>query len=268
MRESSTDEADGVDVSRRNLLAMATAATGVGLAGCTGPSTDCHLAITSKTIQDNFAWGGQGTYEITVCNDSMFFNCDGAPITIEDDLPAGFTFDSVAAPWTASAAGGVVTATNDTYTELDPGACLTLELTVDVPAAGQFPGTPPVENCATGTYKDGPVAVRPGSCVTHGFEGPTPTPTASPTETPADPATPIDSPTPTEGRPTATPTEHRPTATPTETSTATPTDSPTATATEGRPTPTPTETSTPTETPTPTPREGRPTPTPTDPDRG
>ena len=68
--------------------------------------------------------------------------------------------------WSASASGGVVTATHPNNGALGPGGCLpTLTLTVDVVPAAQFPGgSDAVQNCAE-LLADG--AVVDESCVTH-----------------------------------------------------------------------------------------------------
>jgi hypothetical protein len=68
--------------------------------------------------------------------------------------------------WSASASGGVVTATHPNTGGLAPGGCLpTLTLTVELVAAEQFPGgSDAVQNCAE-LLADGVVVDE--SCLTH-----------------------------------------------------------------------------------------------------
>ena len=254
------DESSDTDagISRRAVLSAVTAGA-TGLAGCTGGGCDVGI---EKTTQGTFQYGSQGTYEITIFNDTVMFGTCSGEIVVEDDLPPGITFDSVSGNWSANISGGVLTATNNSYGSLGPQSSITLEVTVDIAPASGFPTSPPVTNCVTGTI--GGEDIHPGdNCVTHEFGGqstptapetktPTATasetPTESPTRTPTETDTPRPTPTETDTpRPTPTETD-APRPTPTETRTATATESPTA-----EPTATPKET--PTETPTQTPTE-------------
>jgi len=251
------------DVSRRDLLAMASTA-GVGaLAGCTNSLCSPYV---QKQAQNTFQYGSQGTYEIKVCNDAVMFGVCSGEIVVEDDLPPGMTFVSASGNWTANATGGggMVTASNDSYGDLDPGECVVLDLTVDVVSAGGFPATPPVQNCPTATIDGDPIPDF-DNCVTHRFDDDTPTPTRTATDTATETPTATESPTPTdEPRPTESPTatdQMNPTETATESPTPTdeprPTESPTPTD-EPKPTesPTPTDEPKPTESPTPTQQNG------------
>jgi uncharacterized repeat protein (TIGR01451 family) len=123
----------------------------------------CRLSL-GKNTDGAFHYGGQATYTYEVCNEQDE-ECTG-PLTIEDDLPDGISFVSVSGNWTASVSGGVVEATNSSYGGLAPGDCLTLDMTVQVAPAGQFPGDPPVEveNCAS-LRQFGELVTE--DCVTH-----------------------------------------------------------------------------------------------------
>ena len=139
--------------------------------------TDCATVTVTQSVQGcngleiekvaatQFTYGQQEDYEVTVCNPTDQ-PCDGG-ITVTDDLPDGMSFVSVSGSgWSATASGGVVTATHANSGGLAPGACLpTLTLTVDVVPAAQFPGgSDAVQNCAE-LLADG--AVVDESCVTH-----------------------------------------------------------------------------------------------------
>ncbi|WP_340100659.1 hypothetical protein [Salinibaculum salinum] len=125
----------------------------------------CNGLVIDKVAASQFTYGEQETYEITVCNPTDQ-QCDGQ-ITVTDDLPGGMSFVSASGSgWSASASGGVVTATHPNNGNLAPGGCLpTLTLTVELVAAEQFPGgSDAVQNCAE-LIADG--AIVDESCVTH-----------------------------------------------------------------------------------------------------
>jgi len=131
----------------------------------TQPIQGCNGLDIEKVAATQFTYGQQESYEITVCNPTDQ-QCD-SQITVTDDLPDGISFVSASGNgWSASASGGVVTATHSNTGGLAPGGCLpTLTLTVDVVPAAQFPGgSDAVQNCAE-LIADG--AVVDESCVTH-----------------------------------------------------------------------------------------------------
>jgi len=131
----------------------------------TQPVQGCNGLEIDKVAATQFTYGEQESYEITVCNPTDQA-CDGE-ITVTDDIPGGMSFVSASGSgWTASASGGVVTATHPNNGALGPGGCLpTLTLTVDVVPAAQFPGgSDAVQNCAE-LVVDGAVVAE--SCVTH-----------------------------------------------------------------------------------------------------
>jgi len=107
----------------------------------------CDLSLR-KDVGWEFHYDQPASYVFEVCNDSEA-ECTG-PLTVEDDLPDGVSFVSVDTGWTTNISGGVVELTNDSYGGLAPGDCLTLEMTVDVAPASDFPGEPPhsITNCA------------------------------------------------------------------------------------------------------------------------
>jgi uncharacterized repeat protein (TIGR01451 family) len=123
---------------------------------------DCDLSIT-KSVDDEFHHGQEGTYVLEICNEAEE-ECTG-PLTIEDDLPEGTTFESISGSWVASASGGEVTATLDSHGGIAPGSCLTVELTVDVAALDDFPDdVDELENCAALSHDGESVGE---DCVTH-----------------------------------------------------------------------------------------------------
>lgn len=131
----------------------------------TQPVRGCNGLEIEKVAATQFTYGEQEDYEITVCNPTDQL-CD-QPITVTDTLPGGMSFVSVSGSgWSASASGGVVTATHANTGGLAPGACLpTLTLTVDVVPAAQFPGgSDAVQNCAELVVGG---AVVDEGCVTH-----------------------------------------------------------------------------------------------------
>jgi len=145
--------------------------------GTTSNNSDCATVTVTQPVQGcdgleidkiaatQFTYGQQESYEIAVCNPTDQ-QCDGQ-ITVTDDLPDGMSFVSASGSgWSASASGGVVTATHPNNGALAPGGCLpTLTLTVELVAAEQFPGgSDAVQNCAE-LIADG--AVVDESCVTH-----------------------------------------------------------------------------------------------------
>ncbi|PSP27460.1 hypothetical protein BRC65_05715 [Halobacteriales archaeon QH_2_65_14] len=106
----------------------------------------CELTL-EKRVGWQFHYGQLASYVFEVCNDSEVA-CTGE-LAIEDDLPDGISVASVDSGWTTTASGGVVELANDTAS-LDPGECLTVEMTVEVAPAADFPGDPThsVTNCA------------------------------------------------------------------------------------------------------------------------
>jgi uncharacterized repeat protein (TIGR01451 family) len=155
-RNCASVEADDGNESNDTDCAVVTVTQPVG--GCNGLEID-------KVAATQFTYGEQETYEITVCNPTDQ-QCDGG-ITVTDDLPGGMSFVGASGSgWSASASGGVVTATHANAGGLAPGDCLpTLTLTVDVAPVDQFPGgSDAVQNCAE-LIADG--AVVDESCVTH-----------------------------------------------------------------------------------------------------
>lgn len=115
-------------------------------------SDPCELSL-SKTVGSfgGFHYGGLGTYVLEVCNVGDVA-CE-APLVVEDELPGGISFASIGGDWTASPSGGTVTLTNDTHGGLDPGECLSVEMTVAVAPEAEFPGeTGEIENCARLQY--------------------------------------------------------------------------------------------------------------------
>ncbi|MBZ6493540.1 DUF11 domain-containing protein [Natrinema longum] len=130
------------------------------------PASDgCDGLEIEKRTGDQFRYGQQATYEIDVCNTSKR-HCDGR-ITVTDDLPGGISFVSASGSgWSASVAGGTVTAVHSNATGLGPSDCLpTLTLTVDVAPAAQFPGgSDGIRNCAR-LFTDGTVVDE--GCVSH-----------------------------------------------------------------------------------------------------
>jgi len=129
------------------------------------PTGGCDGLEIDKRTAGQFTYGQQEAYEIDICNTAKQ-GCDGR-VTVTDDLPDGISFVSASGSgWSASASGGVVTATHPNTGGLAPGDCLpTLTLTVDVVAAAQFPGgSDAVQNCAQLTV-DGSVVDE--HCVSH-----------------------------------------------------------------------------------------------------
>ena len=131
----------------------------------TQPIEGCNGLEIEKVAATQFTYGEQEAYEITVCNPTSQ-QCDGQ-ITVTDTLPAGMSLVSVSGSnWSASASGGVVTATHPNNGDLAPGGCLpTLTLTVELVEAEQFPGgSDAVQNCAQ-LIANG--ATVDESCVSH-----------------------------------------------------------------------------------------------------
>jgi len=120
-----------------------------------------------KDTAGEFGYGQQATYVFEICSDPDLNDgeCTG-PITIEDDLPDGISLVSVSGDWTPTVSGGVVEATNDSYGGLNPGDCLTMEMTVEVAGKDEFPGDPPheIENCADLQHDGGAAG---SDCVSH-----------------------------------------------------------------------------------------------------
>lgn len=105
--EETTDPSE-IGVSRRGVLAAATAGGTLALAGCPGDDDTACDATLEKDVDGEFAYGGQGTYVFDICTPSGTGDggqeCDGT-FTVEDDLPDGITLDSVSGDWTASTSG-------------------------------------------------------------------------------------------------------------------------------------------------------------------
>ena len=133
--------------------------------GVTQPTGGCNGLTVGKTTANQFMYGQQGVYELTVCNPTDA-PCDSR-IVVTDDIPGGMSYVSHSGSgWNVSVSGGVITATHPNNGGLAAGACLpTLTITVDVVPANQFPGgSDAVQNCAD-LVVDG--AVVDQGCVTH-----------------------------------------------------------------------------------------------------
>lgn len=100
----------------------------------------CPDLVLTKTHSGNFTAGQNGTYTLTVKNTGTLPSVP--PDSVQDTLPAGFTFVSGGGNgWTCTASGQLVTCTRGT--PIPPGGSSTFTITVAVPCGGVQ-----VQNCA------------------------------------------------------------------------------------------------------------------------
>ena len=129
------------------------------------PDGGCEGLNIEKSVGRRFHYGGQGTYEIEVCN-YREETCNGV-VEVTDTLAPGLTFVSASGSgWNVSASGGTVTAVHANSNGLTGGQCLPLlTLTVAVDSVSDFPGgSDGVQNCAQ-VSTGGPVIDE--DCITH-----------------------------------------------------------------------------------------------------
>ena len=114
------------------------------------------LAI-SKFLNSAFHYGQLGSYTILVTN--VGGGTASSPITVVDNLPDGFTFDSYSDPystsWACSASGQQVTCTYKGSAIAPGGSLPTLILNVSIAPIDQFPGVAnAVDNCSQVQHPD------------------------------------------------------------------------------------------------------------------
>lgn len=86
----------------------------------TPPGPPVPVLLITKSHNGNFRSGLQGTYTITVCNQTGAGPTDGSPISVVDTLPSGLTGASMSGTgWTCDV--GTLTATRSDI--LGPGVC-------------------------------------------------------------------------------------------------------------------------------------------------
>jgi len=138
-------------------------------------NTDCDSAVVTepkkpdlaieKFLNSEFHYGQSGSYTILVQNTG-----DGpadSPITVVDDLPPGFTFDSYSGTdWACTASGQQVTCTYS-GPSISPGGFLSLLIiNVKIDPIATFPGgSDAVLNCATVVHPDDTNPTNDRSCV-------------------------------------------------------------------------------------------------------
>jgi len=108
------------------------------------PGTELSL---TKANAPNFTQGSTNTWTLTLAN-GVSGGATYEPITVTDSLPSGYTLaNSISSngSCSSSSAGNVVTVTCTPSTALQPGASMTMQLVVNIPA--NSPTT--VENTAT-----------------------------------------------------------------------------------------------------------------------
>ncbi|MGD0368276.1 MAG: FG-GAP-like repeat-containing protein [Acidobacteriaceae bacterium] len=108
------------------------------------PGTELSL---TKSNAPNFTQGSTNTWTLTLAN-GVSGGATYEPITVTDSLPSGYTLaNSISSngSCSSSSAGNVVTVTCTPSTALQPGASMTMQLVVNIPA--NSPTT--VENTAT-----------------------------------------------------------------------------------------------------------------------
>ena len=131
------------------------------------PSPELDLAI-EKLLDSAFHYGRSGSYAFRIWN--VGAGIARSPITMVDDLPDGFTFDSYSDPfttdWACTASGQRVTCAYN-GPDISPGGFLpALVVTVTVAPIGEFPeGSGAVENCAQIRQRDDVNPANDESCV-------------------------------------------------------------------------------------------------------
>ncbi len=131
----------------------------------TTPTAEKPDLAIEKFLNSEFHYGQSGSYTILVQNTG-----DGpadSPITVVDDLPPGFTFDSYSGTdWTCTASAQQVTCTYN-GPSISPGGFLPLLIiNVKIDPIATFPGgSDAVENCATVEHPDDINPANDRSCV-------------------------------------------------------------------------------------------------------